>query len=301
MRSFLVLFSFVLGVSVAHAQAPGDDPPPPEPEPAPEPMPAEPLPAPPPPPAAVVAPVPAPPPVPVSTVDKGVVEDANSGRNWLSPTALTPPAGTWTFSDFQLFVVSGGYAPTDNVYVSATTLLPVVSEMPFFGMLTGKFQVLRSGRIRAAAQLSGIYVSVDNETVDSMGNITEESDSAFAAVVGGALTLCLDDDCHSHLTGYVGAGFAQEDQSAVPFVASAALVYRATNRIKLMLEADTGFVLGEIDAAADGFLAWYGARFTSQSIGVDLGFAKPICEGCEIEDLPMGFPFIGFTYRSFKE
>lgn len=300
MRLFIVLSSFVLGVSVAQAQAPGDEPPPPEPEPEPAPMPAEPMP-PPPPPGPVVAPVVVQPPPPVSTVDEGVIEDANSGRNWLSPTALTPPAGTWTFSDFQLFVVSGGYAPSDQVYVSATTLLPIVDGMPFFGMLTGKFQVLRSGRLRAAAQLSGIYASVETTTFDSMGNESSRSEGAFAAILGGALTLCLDDACHSHLTGYLGAGFAQEDQSAVPFVASVALVQRLGRRVKLMLEADTGFVLGEIDAAADGFLAWYGARFTSQSIGVDLGFAKPICDGCGDIGLPMGFPFIGFTYRSFKE
>jgi hypothetical protein len=44
----------------------------------------------------------------------------------------------------------------------------------------------------------------------------------------------------------------------------------------------------------------YGLRFTSSTIGVDLGFAKPLCEDCDLEELPMGFPFVSFTYRSFK-
>ncbi len=235
---------------------------------------------------------PPPPAAAPSNVDAGVIQDANSGRSWLSPTALTPPAGTWSFSDFELLLVSGGYAITDQFSISATTLLPIVDEMPFFGILSAKLQVINAGRLRGAAQLAVMHLR-DTSDIDSDAALT-------VANLGGALTLCLDDGCHSHLTGYLGAGFADQDQQAVPFVASVALTYRLGRHVKLVLEADTAFIAGEINETAEGLLAWYGLRFTSKMIGVDLGLAKPLCEGCD-DGIALGLPFVSFTYRSFKE
>ncbi len=78
------------------------------------------------------APMPPPPPVvpvePVSNVDKGIVEDANAGRMWLSPTALTEPAGTWSFSDYDLLVVGLSYAATDTVSISSRSK-PLVRDV----------------------------------------------------------------------------------------------------------------------------------------------------------------------------
>lgn len=263
-----------------------------EPEEPPPPVVEEPPPPPPPPPPVAVVVAPPPAVAATSTVDPGVIEDANSGRSWLSPTALTPPAGTWSFSDFELLLVSGGYAITDQFSISATTLLPIVDEMPFFGILSAKLQVINSGRLRGAAQLAIMHLR-DNSDFDSDASLT-------VANLGGALTLCLDDGCHSHVTGYLGAGFADQDQQAVPFVASAALTLRLKKHIKLVLEADTAFIAGDINETAEGLLAWYGVRFTSKMIGVDLGFAKPICDGCD-DGIAMGIPFVSFTYRDFKE
>lgn len=240
------------------------------------------------PPPTVVAPLPA---APASAIDKGIVDDANAGRSWLMPTALIEPAGTWSFSDFELFMISLGYSVTDQFSVSATTLLPVVSDMPFWLLVNAKFQIVKSGRVRAALQ-------------GALTTVRDGNNSANGAVLGGALTLCIDDECHSHFSGYVGAGFAHEDQSAVPFVFAGSLAYRVGKHVKLLLEADSAYVAGDINAAADGFLAWYGVRFTSNIIGVDLGFAKPICTGstdCSIPELPMGFPFVSFTYRALKD
>jgi len=254
------------------------------------------MPAEPPPPPAEPVPPPAPPPqivetaapAPTSTLDRGVVEDANSGRGWLAPTALTAPAGTWTFSDFELLVVSAGYSVTDEIQISASTLLPIVSDMPLWVLLNGKAQVIKAGRVRGAVQAALTHVSADG-------------DGASALQVGGALTYCIDADCHSHVSGFLGAGFAHEDQSAVPFVVAATGAFRLGKHIKLILEADTGFIAGEIDAVADGFLGWYGVRFTSSFLGVDLGFMKPICDDCGSDELPMGIPFVSFSYRNLKE
>lgn len=245
----------------------------------------------PPPPPMMVAPAPPmlPPP---SKVDEGVLEDANSGRNWLTPTALTPPAGTFTISDFELFVLGASYSVTDQLQISGATLLPIVSDMPFVGILSAKLQFLRVGRVRAAGQLSAIYLR-------SRDSSSDRQDSAVAFTGGGALTLCLDVGCNSYASGYVGAGFARDNNSSVPVGVSATVVARVARHVKLMLEIDTGGVVGKLDAAADGVLAWYGVRFTSPNIGVDLGFVKPVCGGgCEIKELPLGLPFVAVSYRA---
>lgn len=280
-----VLSCLLSSVSFAQPGTDGDDgmgaPPPPPPPGDPAPVMAPPPPAPMPPP---------PPPVePASTVDKGIVDDANAGRSWIAPTALTEPAGTWSFSDYELFLATLHYSPSDQLSLSATTLLPVFGDMPFWILLNAKYQVVKSGNVRAALQGALTHVSSDGE-------------GATAGVLGGILTYCIDADCHSTVTGYVGAGIAHEDQSAVPMVLALAGAFRVSKHIKILLEADTGYIAGGgVDAVADGFLAWYGVRFTSGLIGVDLGFVKPICEGCESDELPMGFPVVSFTYRALKD
>jgi hypothetical protein len=215
-----------------------------------------------------------------------VLEDANSGRNWLSPTALTNPAGSWWFSDFELFMVGGGYAPTDRLSINATTLVPISSDQPFWGMLSIKYQLLRSGRLRLAGQFAGTLVA-------------DDEDGFTAGVLGGVATLCLDDHCRSHVSGYLGAGFADSDQSAVPFVVSGAAVFRVARRLKLLVEADSAFIAGDINETANGFLFWYGVRFTSSAIGVDVGFLRPIVPDEDWDDdvFPIGYPFVGLTYR----
>lgn len=227
-------------------------------------------------------------------VDEGVVQDANSGRNWLVPTALTPPAGTWSFSDFQLFFASLGYAVTDRFTLSATVLMPIIEDMPFFGFASAKGQVIRSGNLRGAIQANAMFAS-------------EGDASVSAASLGGVLTMCIDPQCHSHITGYLAAGFGldtENEQTSVPFVAAAAAVFRVGRHMKFVFEADTAFIVGDIDEAANGFLGWYGVRFTGKYLGVDLGFAKPICTGeedCDVEGFPMGFPFLAFTYRGYND
>ena len=229
-----------------------------------------------------------------SEVDLGVVQDANSGRSWLTPTALTEPAGTWSFSDYELLLASIGYAVTDRFMISGTFLLPIVEEMPFFGIASAKFQVIRAGNLRGALQLNVMHWGE---------RVTGEDFNFTAANVGGALTLCIDKDCHSVLTGYLGAGFGLDtgtDNSTVPFVAAASAAFKVGRHVKFMLEADTAFLMGDVQQTANGFLGWYGARFTSKYVGVDLGFMKPICEDCG-DGLVMGFPFVAFTYRGYKD
>ncbi len=236
---------------------------------------------------------------PAATGDKGVLDDANSGRAWLTPTGLSDPAGTWSFSDFELLMIGAGYAITDELSVSLTTLLPITTDIPFWMLVNSKYQFLKSGRVRAAVQ--GAFTFVRDKSTSSANGVTTESSTFLSAgEIGGAITLCLDDDCHSHASGFLGAGFAHQDSSSVPFIVAGSLVYRLNHHVKLVVEADSAFIAGKINDTANGFLLWYGARFTSKNIGVDLGLAKPIYDGSSNDSLVLGFPFVSFTYRSLK-
>lgn len=227
---------------------------------------------------------PPPPPTP-STVDPGVLNDANAGRGWLSPTALTEPGGTWSISDYELFLVSIGYAVTDQLSISATTIPPLTKDFPLWLLFNGKLQVVKVGKVRAALQGAVTYFSAN----DSSG------DSFTAGEVGGAVTVCIDDGCNSHVSGFVGAGFARDTSNSVPFVGAATLVARLGRRVKLVTEIDSAFIAGQVNDIANGALIWYGVRFTSSSIGVDLGFVRPF--GVDDSGLVLGIPVLTFSYR----
>lgn len=277
MRTLLtvVLTSMVASASVAAAQVP-------DPEAAAEAPQPEAAPEPPPPPAPLAPPAP--------TKEPGILEDANAGRSWLVPTALMPPEGTWWVSDFELFFAGAGYAPSDNVTISATTLLPIVEDMPLWVLLSGAAQVVDSGQFKLAAHGTFTYFSesTNGETL-----------STYGGSIGGAATYCLARDCRSHVTGYLAAAFAKDsDNSAVPFIVGGAGVFKVAKRIRVVVEADSAFVLGEINENIDGFLGWYGARFTSRNIGVDLGFTRPV--GVGDTGFVLGVPFVSFTYRGMR-
>ena len=249
-----------------------------------------------------MAPPPPAPPAPApTTVDKGTLDDANAGRAWLSPTALTPPAGTWSFEDFELFLVGVSYAVSDNFVITGTTMVPITSDL-YWGFFSAKAQVVKQGNVRVAIQ-GGLAVASAKDsttTYDSMGNpigTTDTTTTTSGAEVGAAATLCLDNDCYSHLDGFVGAAFAYQNNSSVPVGFSASWVQRLGRHVRLVVEADSAHLFGDISGQANGVLGWYGLRFTSRTIGVDVGFVKPFCSDCSSDTFPIGFPVVDFSYR----
>lgn len=220
-----------------------------------------------------------------TTVDQGVLDDASADRAWLAPTAHTQPKGSWSFSDHELFVVGLGYGVTDKLQVSASTVIPVSDDFAFVGMFSAKQQVYKQGRVRVAAH--GVLTHA---------NDGDDSGTGFTA--GGAATICLDDDCHSGVNGYVGTAFALTDEgNQYPILLSASIVQKVNRHVKLVGEVDTGFVPGE--DFEDVYLGWYGVRFTSGAIGANVGFVKPFGPNVDTEDaLPLGLPWVNFTYRA---
>ncbi len=263
------------------------------------------------PPPGAVAPMPPPgPPQPPEDhpgADRGVVEDAASSSSFLAPTALTAPKGTWWFSDVDLFLITAGYAITNEFQVSATTLIPVTSDVPAWGLFNGKLQVLKQGHLRLAAQAALTFIrdSSTTTTFDSMGNPTGSTsthNTFFAGDVGGAGTYCFDDGCGSHASLFAGVGFAEGSSAAAPLFLGASIAAKLNRHVKFIGEVDTGYVLGHFESTSNAFLVWYGARFTSRNIGVDFGFVKPFFDGESTGNaLPLGFPYLGFTYRSIDD
>jgi hypothetical protein len=253
-----------------------------------------------------VAPIvaPAPPPVAPTTVDPGTLEDANAGRVAIMPTALTPPKGAFSFEDWELFLISASYGVTDNLVISATTMVPITSEV-YWGFLSAKLQVVKQGRVRVAVQAGAAAAATKDTTTtfDAMGNITGEMSTTTSGGLfdlGGALTYCLDEGCNSHADAAIAAGFAERDNSSVPVGFMGGLVVKVASKVRLIAEADTAHLFGKISDQADGFLGWYGVRFTSRNIGVDLTLVKPFCGNgdCDTDTFPLGFPFVTFAYRA---
>ncbi len=299
MRIWLVVIASVcVGAGVAIAQEDPSTAPPPPPPIAPPPPSAA------PPPAAPVIVQPLPAPVVVSPgVDPGTLEDANSGRVAIMSTALTPPAGTWAFEDWELLLISASYAPTDRLVITATTMVPVVSGF-YPGFISAKLQVVNQGPLRIALQAGtgGLYYpngDSSSTTINGVTTTTTSSDSTGALEIGGALTYCLDGGCFSHIDASATAAFAYQSASSVPVIFSGGIVARLARHIRLVAEADTAHLFGDLSGQANGLLAWYGLRFTSRQIGVDLELVKPLCgDGdCDTDSFPLGFPFVTFTYR----
>ncbi len=217
--------------------------------------------------------------------ERGVMEDANSDRGLLAPTALTPPAGSFSFTNYEIFWMTASYSPTDNLQFTLGTAVPLASDMPFVGTLSAKLQLVKSNAVRLA--LHG-----------TIGGGIESGSGGSAGLVGGVLTYCLDDQCLSHLNGYVGAGFAVESSGAVPMVVAASGVFRLTNRLRAVVEIDTAYIAGEFASTSNSFLANYALRFTGPNLGVDFGFMKLFVDGDDVlKEVPLGIPFLSFTYR----
>lgn len=218
-------------------------------------------------------------------VEKRVRGDANARRGWLAPTALADPGGTWWISDQELLLLSIGYAVNDRLSVGVTTIPLVARNAPVWSLFHTKLQVHRSGRVRAAVQGGVTYLSLGGDIGGTL--VTGE--------IGAALTVCLDDDCHSHLSAFLGAGSIGNNR-LFPVIGAGTLVARLREHIKLVIEVDSGFVVGHINAIAKGAVLLYGLRFTSRTIGVDLGFLQSTAY--IDSSLGFGFPIVSVSYRN---
>ena len=218
---------------------------------------------------------------PASSVDSGVVDDAASPGAFLSPSALTEPAGTVTaslgigvdtsFNDSEMTHVGLSYSLTNEITVSGALLLPTESDV-HVGTLSAKVQVLRSGRWRGA--LAGMLLVAGTT-----------GDSEEAGLVGGAVTYCLDDACNSYAPGDLALGIEHSSGSGAPFLISGSVVAQVAPHIKLVGEILTGFQAGSDSSGSGGseFIAFYGARVTQKNVALNVGFIKPFGDNIGVD------------------
>ncbi len=279
--------------------------PPPAPLPAPVPVVVAPSPAAPPastplaPPPAIAIAAPVAPPAPPTFVagqspDDVRFRDAHVDRVVLAPTAETHPKGTFYVSDYELLFLQLGYAVTDDLQLSVAGLLPVTSDQPLFFDFGAKLNVFRGEAFRAA-----VFGALDVVT-----STTGRDDSAFAGRVGAVGQICFERTCQSSLSLTAGTLAASGMHKVLPYFGAAGFVLHASSRVSLLAEPS---VVGatSFDGLTEGgalFAIGYGLRIAGPNFGLDLTFVDPIAgtAGGAVgsTNMPMGIPFVAFTYRT---
>ncbi len=231
--------------------------------------------------------------------------DPNLDRGFLLPTAMTQPAGSVTYNNYELLLHGVTYGITDNVQASVTVLSPIVSDMPFVGFGAVKWRLSPTERIHVAAQLSGMYGHSFSDNLDD-GN-----QNIYSLGTGAFVSGCLREDCSSLLSAsatyqlaFLGGpttldGAEQSTRTTHMIVYGASLVHRVANHVKLLAELTSATGKGGSQNDFDnlpGALASYGVRFHTANLAGDVGFVKPLIED-EDDSFLMGLPFVNISYR----
>lgn len=231
---------------------------------------------------------------------KGIDSDPNIDRGFLLPTAMTQPAGSLTYNNYELLLHGLTYGITDNVQASLTVLSPIVDDMPFVGFGAVKGRVAVTDRLNLALQGSFNYGHV---FASSSGDFdTNSGGNVYSLGAGGFASYCLRQDCSSLLSGSATyqLAFAQgQDERLYWIVYGGSIVHRVGQHVKLLGEV-TSAAVGGSNTTVDnmpGVLASYGVRFHTRDIAADVGFVKPIFNDDGDDGLLMGLPFVNVSYR----
>jgi hypothetical protein len=224
-------------------------------------------------------------PPPPEGPNPGLDSDPHIDRVWFSPTAITQPAGSFEFNDWELILLGLTYGVTDNFQLSAVILPPLVEDMPFVGALSGKLSLPIGERVHFGVGATIGYESEDDTAV---------------GLLGAVVSICTDGPCASLFSVFVYTGFSlSDDDDAVPFAYGVSLMQRVATHVKLLLEVASGGLIASTDADfAEGALVSYGVRFFGDNIAGDVGFVRPISFGRDYDDpFILGIPAVTISYR----
>jgi len=232
---------------------------------------------------------------PESPAARGAAGDANIDRGFLLPTAMTQPAGSITYNNYELLLHGITYGITDRVQASVTVLSPIVKDMPFIGFAAVKGRIVSTPRFNLALQGSLGYGHAFD--LDSSGpNVYMVGAGAFA-------TYCLREDCSSLASASATYTLAMTDSAGQPahtVIYGGSVVHRVGRHVKLLGEvasAAGGVGVAGDSENVDGVLVGYGVRFHTNDIAADVGFMKPFTGGADDGDFLMGLPFASVSYR----
>lgn len=203
-------------------------------------------------------------------------EDPQADRVVLLPTAYTHPKGTFYLTSYDVVLLQGGYAFTDDTQVSVTAL-PIATESFTVLDFSLKTVLVRSGLVRVAA-----IGSVS-------GGVGKDIGVQFVGRVGGVGQLCLDRRCDSSFSlssnlTLVGAPIMANGVGGI---------WRVGRTVSLLAELATlvplsGSALAEFNGAALGG----GVRFHLVHWGFDIALIRALNSAGSVA------PLLTATYRS---
>ena len=231
-----------------------------------------------------------------SPAARGTSDDPNIDRGFLLPPAMTQPAGSVTYNNYELLLHGVTYGITDNVQASITVLSPIVQDMPLIGFGAVKARILSVDRFHLAVQGSLGWAHVFNSSDINGGDV-------YTAGVGAFASYCLREDCSSLVSAsatYQAAFPGSFSDRADMVIYGGSIVHSVGRHVKLLGEVASaaGGKIGSGDVQnIDGLLVGYGVRFHTDAIAADVGFIKPVSGGATDGDFIMGLPFVSVSYR----
>jgi hypothetical protein len=216
---------------------------------------------------------------PTPAADNSTDAEPGSDHSFVTPSAMTPRAGTWSFSSYEIVGASLSYSPSDSVQITGATVI----AGDFVGSMSAKVRLISSGQTHLA--LHGGFVTTNNSNDNSYGG------------AGLAGTYCFSTSCRSRINGYLGVIGNFNAGSDSVTVGSLSGSFELTRGFQAMIEYDTGS--NGNSSSNDPGLLTYGARLSASNFSVDLGLVRYYEGGTDRtgNDLPLGLPYIGMTYR----
>jgi hypothetical protein len=215
--------------------------------------------------------------------------DPNIDRGFLQPTAMTQPAGSLTYNNYELLLHGLTYGITDKVQVSATVLAPLFKDMPFVGVASAKWQFLSTQRLHLAAQGSATMIHVSfNESENPDSSVYLLGVGAFASDCSSLVSLNA-----SYQVGRDSAGSG----TAQAVVYGGSIVHGVSRHVKLLGEVTSAGAFNVDNSTfsnAPGALVSYGVRLHNSNIASDIGFIRPMFTD---SDFLLGLPFVNVSYR----
>ena len=219
--------------------------------------------------------------------------DPNIDRGFVLPTAMTQPAGSVTYNNYELLLHGVSIGVTDRVQVSVTALSPIVKDMPLVGFAAVKGRIISTDRFHLALQGSLGWGRLD--TQDAAADVYNVSAGAFASY-------CLREDCSSLASASATYSLAIADDADRPghfVIYGGSIVHRVGRHVKLLGEVASavgGEGVADSNENVDGVLVGYGVRFHTDDIAADVGFLKPVIAD-DNDDFLIGLPFVNVSYR----
>jgi hypothetical protein len=210
-------------------------------------------------------------------------DDPNHNSLLFMPSAETNPKGTKYISSYELFYINLGYAPVENLHVSAGFIFPVVPEMLTNGPVSLGIKYRTFGEpYKMNMSVMASYTTVLSES--DIGLVT--FGSAFNYYPNPRTTLNL-------YMGTLTTTMTSGAESAFSF--GLGFTRRTSESSKIIIEYMNGGLFDEFES---GGVILYGLRFFGERISADLAgvqFVDLITDG--ESDSWIILPLVSLTYH----